>query len=297
MLRHMHCETTSDPGEFWAVAGEFLCADPVRNSVIITNVLGRRSGAVTDPAPATYLTVLDESRWVVGSAMRTPPYPVMITVLPPGAAEPAVGALLAACPDASGLIGPSADATACATEWERRTGQAVTVGMEQRIHRLEVVRPPVQPSGSMRRATESDIDLIAAWGEAFVLEAEAGSARHDAVGPLSEEERVQERRRAELRVTEGHAYLWDDGGPVSYVAVTSPVGGIVRIGPVYTPPDKRGRGYASALVAGVSQGALDAGATACALYTDLANPTSNKIYAALGYQPVCDVTSYRFADR
>ncbi|MEQ7125455.1 GNAT family N-acetyltransferase [Actinopolymorpha sp. B11F2] len=107
-----------------------------------------------------------------------------------------------------------------------------------------------------------------------------------------------ERRRAELRVGERRAYLWEDGGePVSYVGATNPAGGIVRVAPVYTPTDRRGRGYASALVAGVSQAALDAGATACSLYTDLANPTSNKIYAAVGYHPVCDVTNYRFGDR
>ncbi|MEQ4208074.1 GNAT family N-acetyltransferase [Actinopolymorpha sp. B17G11] len=304
----MRCETTSDPGEFWAAASEFLSADPVLNSVIITNVLGRRSGAVTDPAPATYLTVLDDTGAVVGAAMRTPPFAVTVSSLPPGAAELAVDALLAACPDASGVIGPSATATACATEWERRTDEIVTVRMQQRIYRLDVVRPPVQPTGSMRRATKADIDLIAAWGEAFHLEVEAGSvgagpaeagpAERHAVGPLSEEERALERRRAELRVGERRAYLWENGGePVSYVGATNPAGGVVRVAPVYTPPDKRGRGYASALVAGVSQAALDAGATACSLYTDLANPTSNKIYAAVGYRPVCDVTNYRFGDR
>ncbi|MGH3489798.1 MAG: GNAT family N-acetyltransferase, partial [Actinopolymorphaceae bacterium] len=261
-----------------------------------TNVFGRWSGAVTDPAPATFLTVLDDGGAVVGAAMRTPPFPVTVSALPSGAAARVVDALLAACPDAAGVIGPATDAAAVATEWERRTGQAVTVQMQQRIYRLDVVLPPAQPAGSMRPATEGDIDLIAAWGEAFHLEAEAGPGR-PAVGPLSEEERALERRRAELRVGERRAYLWeDDGEPVSYVGATNPAGGIIRVAPVYTPPDKRGRGYASALVAGVSQGLLDAGATACSLYTDLANPTSNKIYAAVGYRPVCDVTDYRFAE-
>jgi GNAT superfamily N-acetyltransferase len=296
MLRHMRCETTSDPGEFWGVASEFLSADPVVNSVTITNVLGRRSGAVTDPAPATYLTVLDDAGTVVGTAMRTPPFPIGLSPLPPGAVERAVDALLAECPDASGVIGPSADAMAFAGAWERRrSDQTVTVKMQQRIYRLDVVHPPAPVSGRMRRATEEDLDLLAAWGEAFVLEADSGSA--SPVGPLSVDERAQERRRAELRVAERRAYLWVDGGPVSYVGTTNPAGGIVRVAPVYTPPDQRGRGYASSLVAAVSQAALDAGATACTLYTDLANPTSNKIYAAVGYRPVCDVTHYRFAAR
>jgi predicted GNAT family acetyltransferase len=67
-----------------------------------------------------------------------------------------------------------------------------------------------------------------------------------------------------------------------------------RIGPVYTPPDLRRRGYASAVVAAASQAQLDAGARFCFLFTDLANPTSNRIYQAIGYEPVRDVEVYTF---
>jgi predicted GNAT family acetyltransferase len=83
--------------------------------------------------------------------------------------------------------------------------------------------------------------------------------------------------------------------PVSFLGVTAPLGGVVRIGPVYTPPEHRARGYASALVAAVSQAALDDGVMICSLYTDLANPTANRIYAAVGYRPVGDFTIYAFA--
>jgi predicted GNAT family acetyltransferase len=70
---------------------------------------------------------------------------------------------------------------------------------------------------------------------------------------------------------------------------------VVRISTVYTPPALRGRGYASAMVAAASQHALDGGAAACTLNTDLANPTSNKIYQAVGYRPVRDTQIWRFA--
>jgi predicted GNAT family acetyltransferase len=69
---------------------------------------------------------------------------------------------------------------------------------------------------------------------------------------------------------------------------------VVRVGPVYTPPDLRGRGYASGVVAALSQHALDQGAAACMLFTDVANPTSNKIYQRIGYRYVGDFTEYRF---
>jgi predicted GNAT family acetyltransferase len=67
----------------------------------------------------------------------------------------------------------------------------------------------------------------------------------------------------------------------------------VRIGPVYTPPEARNRGYASALVAAISQAQLDAGRRFCFLFTDLANPTANHIYQAIGYEPVRDVDMWR----
>jgi predicted GNAT family acetyltransferase len=91
--------------------------------------------------------------------------------------------------------------------------------------------------------------------------------------------------------------VWEHGDVVSYTGITHTQGGVVRVGPVYTPPALRRRGYASALVAAVSQGALDAGAKQCSLYTDQANPTSNKIYAAVGYRPIADVTLYKFTAR
>ena len=70
--------------------------------------------------------------------------------------------------------------------------------------------------------------------------------------------------------------------------------GVARIGPVYTPREHRGRGYASAAVAEVSRRLLDEGVRVC-LFTDQANPTSNRIYQALGYRPVVDMANLRGA--
>ena len=95
-------------------------------------------------------------------------------------------------------------------------------------------------------------------------------------------------------IDEGNVHLWVDAGPVSLAARGRRLPHGSSVGPVYTPPDKRGRGYASACVAALSQAILDGGADYCTLFTDLANPTSNRIYQRLGYQPLCDFTEYRF---
>jgi GNAT superfamily N-acetyltransferase len=287
MLAVMRCEITSDPGEFWATTADFLLTDPVLNNVVLANVDTRRSGAITDPAPASYLTVRDGFGAVVGAAMRTPPYPVYVSPLPTEAVEPVLDALLEACPDATGLIATVAEADALAPAWGRRTGRPVEVERNGRIYRLDEVTPPARVSGGMRRAGAEDLDLLLDWTVAFHREVTPSSA--GGTEPT-------ERRNLELRVAEGRAFVWDDGGPVSYVGRTQEIAGVVRVAPVYTPPEHRRRGYASALVAAVSRAALDEGAIACMLYTDLANPTSNKIYAAVGYRPVADVRTYRFGE-
>ncbi|REF37108.1 FR47-like protein [Thermasporomyces composti] len=289
MLAGMRCEITSDPGEFWATTADFLLTDPVLNNVILVNVDARRSGTITDPAPASYLTVRDGSGAVVGAAMRTPPYPVYVSRLPAAAIEPVLDALLEACPDAAGLTGTVAEADALAPAWGRRTGRPVEVEMDGRIYRLDEVTPPARVSGTMRRAGPADLDLLLAWTVAFHREATPPAAREAGPEPIE-----MWRRELERKVAEGRVFLWDDAGPVSYAGTSRPVADVVRVAPVYTPPEHRRRGYASALVAAVSQAALDEGAVATMLYTDLANPTSNKIYAAVGYRPVADVRTYRF---
>jgi hypothetical protein len=65
---------------------------------------------------------------------------------------------------------------------------------------------------------------------------------------------------------------------------------------VYTPPEARGRGYASNLVAQVAQAQLDAGRRFVFLFTDLANPTANRIYQEIGFEPVIDIDEYVFGD-
>ena len=82
--------------------------------------------------------------------------------------------------------------------------------------------------------------------------------------------------------------VWEDGQPVSMIGVAPEVAGVVRIGPVYTPTHFRRRGYAGSAVAAASRRALVSGAARCMLYTDLDNPTSNKIYAEVGYRRLGD---------
>ena len=144
--------------------------------------------------------------------------------------------------------------------------------------------------GSARRATAADIELITDWRMAFVAEAVPFDAsprdevRADALQQLA----APPERTGTL--------LWEDGGrSVSMASYGGPTPNSLRIGPVYTPPEFRGRGYASACTAAASQYILDSGKTFATLFADLANPTTNHIYQEIGYEPVCDAMVYGFA--
>ena len=101
-----------------------------------------------------------------------------------------------------------------------------------------------------------------------------------------------QRRPAEAvddRLSYGGLTLWEvDGSAVSLAGINRPAAGVVRVGPVYTPPGHRQRGYGGAVTTAVSRAALDTGADEIVLFTDLANPTSNALYQRLGYRPVED---------
>jgi predicted GNAT family acetyltransferase len=62
--------------------------------------------------------------------------------------------------------------------------------------------------------------------------------------------------------------------------------GVLRIGPVYTTPEHRNRGYARRLTYEVTAAALaGAGVHEAMLFTDAANSVSNSIYRQAGYEP------------
>jgi predicted GNAT family acetyltransferase len=176
-----------------------------------------------------------------------------------------------------GVNGDRQAADAFTAAWRDRTGDAVTVHRRMRLFRLARLVPPApRPEGSARRAAGTDRDLLDAWFGAFARE----------VGDMPAHD-----HRADIgkRLGYGGITIWEAGGaPVSVACLTRAVGAMARIGPVYTPPELRGRGYAAGATAAVSQAALDAGVRDVVLYTDLANATSNALYERLGYRAVED---------
>lgn len=269
---------------FLRAAGPFLRTREANHCIILgisANIRARPPDPAEDPP---YLATVRDGRRVVLAAFQTPPWPLVISeVDDPAAMEVIVadrrGTTLPA------VEGPAEHVWHFARRWSETSGVGHHLAMRERIFRLGRVIAPAGVAGTPRIAGPGDRDILADWLRAFAEEA------------LSERGVPDAATRADrwLSPDDGRVmWLWDDHGPVSLCGVSGPTPTGIRIGPVYTPPEKRRRGYASGLVAAASRSQLEAGRRWCFLFTDLANRTSNHIYEAIGYEPVRDIDRYTF---
>lgn len=184
-------------------------------------------------------------------------------------------------PGVSGLV---AEAQTFVDAWQTLTGQLYQLTMQMRIHQLTAVQTVSAAKGSLRPATQNDRPLLLEWFKAFVLEA------LESFGEDAE-------RMVDGSLRRQSVYVWEDSVPVSFACGSQSLPFGARIGPVYTPPEYRRKGYATACVAALSQVLLDQGCHSCFLFTDLTNPTSNHIYQIIGYHPICDWQDYSFISK
>jgi GNAT superfamily N-acetyltransferase len=215
------------------------------------------------------------SHQVSAAFLHTPPYPVALTSV---AAETAAELAQALASRGRAVPGVNADlpvATAFGTAWHELTGDAVEETMRSRLYQLGELKPPEPfPPGRARVAGPGDRSLLIAWTQAFGQEAHT-------VGDST--------TLVDDRLSFRGYTLWEQAGqPVSVAGLSRQVARQVRVGPVYTPGEHRGRGYGGAVTWTVSQAARQAGAAEVVLFTDLANPVSNRLYERLGYQPVAE---------
>lgn len=272
----------TDARGFCRRAYEFLMRDEASHNLML-GLCTALADCALPARPATYLATVEAAGQVLGAAVRTPPYNVILSYMPPYAAAHLARDMHTTREPLPGVHGPTPQAETFARAWTALTGQASTVRRRMRAYQLDAVAPALRAPGALHRATLGDRDLAARWFQDFTREA------------LEEEPPDDHIALIEQRIRDGIVYLWlHEGRPVSMACSggTTPSG--VRISGVYTPPDCRGRGYASACVAALSQHLLDSGRRHCFLYTDLDNPTANRLYAAIGYRPVCDVKDISF---
>ena len=269
---------------FLDAAGPVLLRDEARH-----NLMYGICATITeapDAFPDVELWTVVSSGTPVLAMLMTRPWNIVVS----RPADPEALAFAAAALSDEGVVLPGVtgalpEADAFADEWEALAGVSRRLRMAQGVYALHSVRAPRPVAGGMRQATARDRDLLIEWFDAFVEESIPEDAAHQDAA------QAVDRR---LASSAGGFALWEDDQVVSMSGFGGETPHGIRIGPVYTPPPLRRRGYASALVAELSQSLLDRGREYCFLYTDLANPTSNRIYVDVGYELVCESADYAF---
>jgi GNAT superfamily N-acetyltransferase len=273
MSAALEVERHADAERFLEAAQDWLLEAEVENNLVLGIALNRRGLQPTDPPP--YWATVRGTNGIVGCACRTPPHQLVVSRVPAAGIAALVADVRGIYPSLKGVSGPIADAEAFALAWIARHGGTWKTRFRMRLHELTRVSfaGPVPP-GSLRKATEADLPLAREWVDAFVRDVGLPVAVPDMAQRMIGRERL---------------FFWVDAEhECAMVASSRETRSGCAINMVYTPPQFRRSGYATAAVAALSDALLKGGRRFCCLYTDLANPTSNSIYAKIGYRPIRD---------
>jgi GNAT superfamily N-acetyltransferase len=273
---------SSSPNEFLSRAGSLLVRHEAENNVLLG--LADRASKDAQAFPgAVWLTVHDGDA-LVGAAVRTPPHQVTVTRLPPGAARSVADFFLGRDDVPDGATGPGHHAHDVAAALAERTGGVLRHRMADTLYELTEVVPPRLPPGTPRLAVTEDLATVARFFAEFYAEV-------DLPHPTDPE------ASARGAIARGWMLLWDDGGPRCFAGSSRSTPNGASIGPVYTPPDARGRGYASALTAELARRLLDGGKRFVCLFADQKNRTSNHIYRSIGFRALGDFNVWTLTPR
>jgi predicted GNAT family acetyltransferase len=271
----MEARVHSTVEAFRELASPFLATDPVRHTVLLT--------AVDNSADDSLMITVHDDGHLVGLAVQKPPYPLITTAVPANAIQLVAEVVHAQKPDLHAASGAVDRIEAFVTAWTTLTNASAERVFGLRMFRLGELKTPTV-DGTPRPIVESDMPLLVKWMDAFAKDSELRSPEP----PNITAGRLFAPGRAAL--------IWeDDNKPVALAGAMGPFSGMIRVAPVYTPPEARGHGYASGATAAITQWAIDQGADHILLFTDLANETVNRIYPRLGYEPLGDSAEYAFS--
>jgi len=281
-----HVEVTRHAGaeSFLADAGGFLLAREAEHNLML-GLSGRLRVEPRTYGENPYYAVARGGGEVVAATMRTPPHNLILSEVDDEAAlEPLAADANDVFESLTGVVGPKAPVARMAQIWEARSGQTAHLMLCQRSYSAERALEPEGVAGTMRPYEARDRELVLAWMDAFVEEALPEAPPEDSAHWL-------DRRAAD---PDSGTMIWEDGEAVSMGGYGGLTPNGIRVGPIYTPPELRRRGYATALTAAMTRMLLERGRRFCFLFTDLANPTSNSIYQRIGYRPVNDIDQWSF---
>lgn len=236
---------------------------------------------------APCLKTVENEQGLVLAALMTPPHKLVACACQEdieGAVRMLVSDLVEESWPLPGVRGPSQIAEQIARCWVEITGGGRQLARRSKLYELHKVLIPAPAHGSLRSALMADLELVTRWWVAF---------SEDIGQAIGLEEVAQ---RAHARIDSGDIYLWEiDGHPVSMAMKIRPTRRGISVSLVYTPPELRRRGYATACVGELSRMLLASGCEYCALFADAANLTANRVYTQIGYTPISDHEDFTFS--
>jgi len=285
----MRFNVYSDVKKFHDDVFDVLMRHEAQNMVPLGNLIigaaGKDKTGWRDPANWLMAAVSDDSG-VRLTAIMTPPHNIALHATDNIICGEALDCLIEGLAGHAipGVISDKPLAEMFTEKYTAAKSLSHKIQMNQRIYELSEVNPDIAIVGQIRPVRDSDLPFVPYWIEAFL-------SSHMEV-PTQVQPDIA---RYQYYINAGRLFILEvDGLPVSMAGITREMVNVCGVAQVYTPPYFRGRGYASSCVAAVSRIVLGRGYASCALYADLANPTSNSIYQKIGYKPVCDSLNIKF---
>jgi uncharacterized protein len=273
-----------DAAQYYQRVENYLLQHEAANCLILGMSKGLVGGEA-NTANQTYMVVVEQDRSIVATAIQTPPRNLILAKPSNSQAIKLIAEDLTANSKLlPGVIASKAEAEIFINIWHDLTAQSHQLNVAMRVHQLNQMQSIAHAAGKIRLAVESDRHLLIDWTQAFTQEALRAT-----------ETRSDSELWVKRKLQKQSLYVWQDREIVSMAAYggTTPNG--IRVNAVYTPPEHRGKGYATSCVAGISQKLLKQ-YKYCFLFTDLANSSSNYIYRKIGYIPMDDISNYSFTN-
>jgi hypothetical protein len=271
----MQVDFQNNPREFLDKCGPYLRKNEAEHNLILTLCYHAEQKLQRGEKVDIRFSTLSGEDGLVIAAAQTPPHNLVLSKASQADIEKLAETLAGKGFSFPGIVGPSDVATIFSNKWTHLTGQKPVEYMDQLIYTLKKVSLPQPVSGELRFARPEEAGRVAEWVAAFAKEA---------LPKAEQKGSAEELQKAKEMIKAGRVALWVvDGEPVAQAGISG-TDSVARISMVYTPPEQRGHGYASAIVAHLSQLQLDQGKKMCCLYADARNPVSNSIYRKIGYE-------------
>jgi uncharacterized protein len=267
-----------NPYEYYELTRDCLYKKEVENNLLIGILEGNKNNK--DAGDILFYSVTDNFTPVL-LAMRTPPFDMLLYSEDANAQaqELLISEILEKNLSIPGILAEENTAMIFKSIWESKSNTSLKLFRKERVHKLEKCNEIDISDGEMRKAAEQDIDLLTKWNAAF----------HKDINESISDEQARNMISSML----GQIYIWVDKEIVSVCSSARETMQSRIINLVYTPPENRGKGYASSLVKTCCSRILDSEKKFCGLFTDLSNPTSNSIYKKIGFEPVMDFLHFK----